>query len=94
MGFSTRSSIERSLSDDPAELKRLAVGPIVEKAVLEQELELIKDEGLIPTQLSNRDKTQIVDALRPRFPLTMLLEYMGSDRVVTTTQRQHEASWV
>ena len=38
-GFPTRASIERSLPNDPAELKRLAAGLLVEKAVLEQELE-------------------------------------------------------
>lgn len=41
-GFPTRASIERSLPDDPAELKRLAAELLVEKAVLEQELELVK----------------------------------------------------
>lgn len=41
-GFPTRASIERSLPDDPTELKRIAAGLMVEKAVLEQELDLVK----------------------------------------------------
>ncbi|OFI52936.1 hypothetical protein BKD83_04860 [Corynebacterium diphtheriae] len=44
------------------------------KAVLEKELEIIKkDVSVIPGQLSNKHKTDVVDALRSTFPLAMLL---------------------
>lgn len=49
-GFPTRASIERSLPDDPAELKRLAAGLMVEKAVLEQELDLVKKKTRASSQ--------------------------------------------
>lgn len=41
-GFPTRASIERALPDDPGELKRLAAELMVQKAVLEKELDLVK----------------------------------------------------
>lgn len=47
-GFVTRAIIKRSLPDDLVELKRLAAGLVVEKAVLEQELDLEKGRGRTP----------------------------------------------
>lgn len=38
----TRASFEKSLPDDPAELKKQMTQLLVEKAVLEKELELVK----------------------------------------------------
>ena len=38
----TRASFEKFLPDDPAELKKQMAQLLVEKAVLEEELELIK----------------------------------------------------
>lgn len=47
---------------------------LVDKAVLEKELELVKkDVSVIPGQLSNKHKAEVVDALRGEFPLSMLL---------------------
>lgn len=66
--------MERALPDDMAELKRLAAELMVERAMLERELELVKkDVGVIPGQLSNLCKTRIVEELRQRFPLVLLL---------------------
>lgn len=77
-GFPTRASLERTLPDDPNELKRIAADLMVEKAVLQRELELVKkDEGVIPDQLSNLNKTRLVQTLRPQFPLGMLLKQVG-----------------
>ena len=60
----TRRSLENSLPDDPRELKALAASLLVDKAVLEKELELVKkDESVTPGALSNRNKGRVVDAL-------------------------------
>ncbi|GAA1208092.1 hypothetical protein [Rhodoglobus aureus] len=59
-GFPTRASLERSLPNDINELKRLTAELLVEKAVLERELDLVKkDEGVIPEKLSNLQKTKM-----------------------------------
>ncbi|WP_299295254.1 IS3 family transposase [uncultured Mobiluncus sp.] len=74
----TVKSLEASLPDDPQELKRLAAKLIVEKAVMNQELELIKkDVSVLPGALTNRHKAQVVDALRGNYPLVMLLDVVG-----------------
>ena len=74
----TVKSLEASLPDDPQELKRLAAKLIVEKAVIDQELELIKkDVSVLPGALTNRHKAQVVDALRGKYPLGMLLDVVG-----------------
>lgn len=66
------------MPDDPQELKRLAAKLIVEKAVMDQELELIKkDVSVLPGALTNRHKAQVVDALRGTYPLGMLLDVVG-----------------
>lgn len=70
----TRAALEKSLADDPAELKKQMAQLLVDKAVLEKELELVKkDVSVIPGQLSNKHKAEVVDALRGEFPLSMLL---------------------
>lgn len=46
----TVKSLEASLPDDPQELKRLAAKLIVEKAVIDQELELIKKRRQRPAR--------------------------------------------
>lgn len=77
-GFPTRASLEASLPDDPAELRRLAADLLVDKAVLAEELALVKkDESVLPGSLTNRQKTQVVDALSLEFPVFMLLEHLG-----------------
>ncbi|WGD37588.1 hypothetical protein [Lysinibacter sp. HNR] len=76
-GLPTRASLERSLPDDITELRRLTAELLVEKAVLERELGLVKkDEGVIPGQLSNLHKTQIIETLRLTFPLKILLQLL------------------
>ena len=63
-GFPTRASLERDLPDDLEELKRLAAELLVQRAILERELELVKkDVGVIPGQLTNMHKSQIVEDL-------------------------------
>lgn len=77
-GYKTRAQLEASLPDDPVELRRLAARLLVDKAVLEQELDLVKkDAGVIPGQLTNTSKTIITQSLRGRLPLTMLLDSTG-----------------
>lgn len=50
----------------------------MDKAILEQELALVKkDVSVTVGALTNRQKTQIVDALRTKLPLPMLLETAG-----------------
>lgn len=60
------------------QLKKLAARLSAEKAVLEKELEEIKkDASIDPTNLSNRVKTIVVDALRSAFPISLLLDIVG-----------------
>lgn len=74
----TKAAFEKSLPDDPDELKKQLSQLMVEKAVLEKELDLVKkDDSVIPGHLSNSDKTDVVGALRDTFPLPMLLEAVG-----------------
>lgn len=85
----TRKSLEASLPDDPAQLRQLAAQLLLDKAVLESELELIKkDVSVIPGQLSNQHKTMVVDALRSSFPLPALLEAVGLSSSSYYYQRQ------
>ena len=77
-GMATRAQLEKSLPSDPEELRAVAASLLVDKAVLERELELVKkDAGVIPGQLSNITKTQIVKHLEGRFPVKMLLVSVG-----------------
>lgn len=77
-GLATRAQLEKSLPEDPDELRDLAARLLVDKAVLERELELVKkDEGVIPGQLSNLNKTRIVKQLLGAFPLCLLLTSVG-----------------
>lgn len=74
----TKAALEKSLPDNPTQLKQQMATLLVEKAVLEKELEIIKkDVSVIPGQLSNKHKTDVVDALRSTFPLAMLLAASG-----------------
>jgi len=74
----TRAALEASLPDDPDTLRKLAAQALVDKAVLEQELSLVKkDDSVTVGELTNRQKSQIVDALRSRLPLPMLLATIG-----------------
>lgn len=76
--FPTRASMERGLPDDIGELKQLAADLMVQWAVLERELELVKkDVGVIPGQLTNLHKAEIVDERRIRYPLPALLRILG-----------------
>ena len=46
--------------------------------MVERELDLVKeDAGVIPGKLSNLNKTRIIDQLRARLPVVMLLEVCG-----------------
>ncbi|MDK8613172.1 IS3 family transposase [Corynebacterium pseudodiphtheriticum] len=77
-GIVTHKALESSLPDDAIELKKLAARLSAEKAVLEKELEEIKkDDSIDPTNLSNRVKTIVVDALRSAFPMSLLLDIVG-----------------
>ena len=55
--YKTRAQLKDSLPDDINELKNLAAKLIAEKAVLEQELELVKkSEGSIPGKTASKTK--------------------------------------
>ncbi|MGV4324845.1 IS3 family transposase [Trueperella pyogenes] len=65
------------MPDDVDELRALAARLMVEKAVLEQRIEIMgKDPGSIPRQLPNHLKATIVETLRDTFPLTVLLDVL------------------
>ena len=74
----TKAALEKSLPDDPAELKKQLAQLLVDKAILEKELDLVKkDVSVIPGQLTNKQKTDVVDALRRTWPLPLLLASIG-----------------
>lgn len=75
--YKTRAQLKDSLPDDVNELKNLAAKLIAEKAVLEQELELVKkSEGSIPKKLHPKQKSLIVNNLRQHLPLELLFEVL------------------
>lgn len=47
-GFPTRKNLEQGLPDDIVSVKRLAAELMVERAMLERELELVKRRGRHP----------------------------------------------
>lgn len=75
--FKTRAQLEAALPDDVGELKKMAARLMAEKAVLERELELAKKSpGGIPGKLPAKTKATIVDSLRDRLPLALLLDVL------------------
>ncbi|MGG5171900.1 IS3 family transposase [Pseudarthrobacter sp. J1738] len=75
--FPTQASLEASLPDDAGQLKALAAKLMVEKAVMQHELDLIKkDVSVTPGRLSNLIKAEIADALRNKLPLRMILNVL------------------
>lgn len=76
--YKTKTQLKKDLPDSVDELKDLAVKLLAEKAVLEEELRLSKKlPGGIPEKLSAKHKTQIVNNLRHRLPLALLLEVLS-----------------
>lgn len=75
--YKTRAQLKDSLPDDIDELKNLAAKLLTEKAVLEQELELVKKtEGSIPAKLQPKEKSLIANKLRRLYPLELLFEVL------------------
>lgn len=76
------SSIDPSeLPDDVDELKRRCAKLELDNAILEQTIEILKkDPSVDPSELSNREKAQVIDALRNRFPVSVLCEGLGMSR--------------
>ena len=75
--YKTRAQLEKSLPDDPEELKDIAARLSAEKAVPEQELELAKKSpGGIPEKLPPRQKSLIAMKLRKRLPPELLFEVL------------------
>lgn len=69
------------LPDDVDELKRRCARPGLDNAILEQTIDILKkDPGVDPSELSNREKTMVIDALRSRFPVGALCEGLGIPR--------------
>ena len=68
-------------SDDVEELRRQNAALRMENAILEETIKVIKkDPGVDRSDLSNREKTLMVDALRKSYPLSDLLERFGLPR--------------
>lgn len=79
--YKTKAQLVKSLPDNVSELKELTAKLMVEKAVLEQELELSKKlEGGVPDKLPNTIKVQIILTLLITFPLGLLLEVLQIKR--------------
>lgn len=75
--YKTKAQLKQALPDDIDELKDLAAKLLAEKAVLEEELELSKKlPGSIPEKLPTKHKAQIVNNLRNKLPLALLLEVL------------------
>lgn len=73
----TRAQLKESLPDDIDELKNLVAKLLTERAVLEQELELVKKtEGSIPIKLQPKEKSLIANKLRRKYPLELLFEVL------------------
>lgn len=79
--YKTKAQLKADLPNDVDELKELAARLIVEKAVLEQQLELAKKcPGSIPGKLPPRTKAAIATTLRSAFPLELLLDVLDLKR--------------
>lgn len=73
--YKTRAQLEAALPDDVGQLKKLAAELMARNAVLERELDYSKKHpGGIPGKLPAKVRTRMVDELRGRFPLSLLLE--------------------
>jgi transposase InsO family protein/transposase-like protein len=76
--YKTKAQLKKALPDDVGKLEDLAARLLVEKAVLEQELELAKKPtGSIPGKLLSRHKAQIANSLKAWLPLELLLEVLA-----------------
>lgn len=62
-------------------LKREVEALRLENAILGQKIDILKkDPGVDTGDLTNRERAQVIDALRPTFPLNALLDAMGIAR--------------
>lgn len=69
------------LPDDIDELKRRCAKLELDNAILEQTIDILKkDPGVDPSELSNREKTMVIDALKIRFCVSVLCEELGIPR--------------
>ncbi|MEC4183260.1 IS3 family transposase [Adlercreutzia sp. R21] len=69
------------MPDDIEELKRRCAELEIDNAILAQTIEILKkDPGVDPSELSNREKTMAIDALRDRFAVTDLCARLGIAR--------------
>ena len=75
--------------DDPAELKRRLEALRLENAMMRETIRVLKadDPRLDPTELTRRERTRVVDALRDEFGLDAALEAMGLARSTYYYQR-------
>jgi len=72
-----RDAILSEVEELKKEIRKLKL----EKDILERTMEIIKkDPGIDPKNLTNREKTNLVDALRDEYPLEELLNYIGLAR--------------
>lgn len=66
------------LPDDPATLKRMIRDQQLELDVMREVVDLVKkDPAADPRRLTNRERTMIVDRLRPTYSLTCLASRLG-----------------
>ncbi len=69
------------MPDDIDELKRRCAELELDNAVLAQTIEILKkDPGVDPSELSNREKTMVIDALKGSFPAADLRRRLGIAR--------------
>lgn len=67
-----------SLPDDAGELKRMVLELQLENDLMRQVVELLKkDPGVDPARLSNREKAQVIDAMRGTYSLSCLASRLG-----------------
>ena len=70
-----------NLPDDIDELKRRCAKLELDNAILEQTIDILKkDPGVDPSELSNREKMMVIDALKGRFCVSALCGELGISR--------------
>lgn len=79
----------RALPEDPAELRRMVAELQFQVDLSRELLEIVKkDPGADPSALSNREKAELVGALRPAYSLTFLTARVG---IAESTYHYHRA---
>ena len=71
----------KDLPDDVEKLKRRCAELELDNAILEQTIEILKkDPGVDPSDLSNREKAMVIDALKDSFTVSALCQKLSISR--------------